>query len=257
MIPTTKQRSHHSKKLENNGFIMYQQQSNANHDMNSLPNISRVINNNDKSNLIQHHALASKQQLYHPPNNGTTQRNYMYENKSIVDNKVNGMYGIISEETQQPNYTQQATVKDNLHSITTPTPTPIHTNNDMSYYQRNDIYHSTPSSNTYHSTSLPPPPASHTSSTAFCNHLNDQRHKAKGEEEESQKVYSFMPLETVFQQKRPRRKFHEIERLYQCNYHNCSKAYGTLNHLNAHISMQEHVSHYHYPPYNRLKYLLY
>ncbi|KAI8085680.1 hypothetical protein BDF21DRAFT_327432, partial [Thamnidium elegans] len=54
------------------------------------------------------------------------------------------------------------------------------------------------------------------------------------------RIYSFMPLESVFQQKRPRRKFNEIERLYQCNYYNCTKAYGTLNHLNAHISMQEH-----------------
>lgn len=61
------------------------------------------------------------------------------------------------------------------------------------------------------------------------------------EEQEPNRVYSFMPLESVFQQKRPRRKFNEIERLYQCNFYNCTKSYGTLNHLNAHISMQEHV----------------
>lgn len=60
-------------------------------------------------------------------------------------------------------------------------------------------------------------------------------------EQDEHRIYSFMPLESVFQQKRPRRKFNEIERLYQCNYYNCTKAYGTLNHLNAHISMQEHV----------------
>ncbi|GAA5817657.1 hypothetical protein MFLAVUS_011208 [Mucor flavus] len=59
-------------------------------------------------------------------------------------------------------------------------------------------------------------------------------------EQDEHRIYSFMPLESVFQQKRPRRKFNEIERLYQCNYYNCTKAYGTLNHLNAHISMQEH-----------------
>jgi hypothetical protein len=40
--------------------------------------------------------------------------------------------------------------------------------------------------------------------------------------------------------KRPRRRFEEIERLYDCNYPGCNKAYGTLNHLNAHVSMQKH-----------------
>ncbi|PLW30708.1 hypothetical protein PCANC_24682 [Puccinia coronata f. sp. avenae] len=40
--------------------------------------------------------------------------------------------------------------------------------------------------------------------------------------------------------KRARRRFDEVERLYDCNYPGCTKAYGTLNHLNAHISMQKH-----------------
>ncbi|KAH9818884.1 hypothetical protein DFH28DRAFT_1123239 [Melampsora americana] len=31
-----------------------------------------------------------------------------------------------------------------------------------------------------------------------------------------------------------------IERLYSCSYPGCTKAYGTLNHLNAHITMQKH-----------------
>ncbi|ODV94156.1 hypothetical protein PACTADRAFT_45215, partial [Pachysolen tannophilus NRRL Y-2460] len=38
--------------------------------------------------------------------------------------------------------------------------------------------------------------------------------------------------------KRPRRKYNEIERLYACK--DCKKAYGTLNHLNAHILTQNH-----------------
>ncbi|KAG5362745.1 C2H2 finger domain transcription factor CON7 [Yarrowia sp. B02] len=42
--------------------------------------------------------------------------------------------------------------------------------------------------------------------------------------------------------KRPRRKYNEIERLYVCNWHGCSKAYGTLNHLNAHVAAQGHGS---------------
>ncbi|GBE86657.1 hypothetical protein SCP_0905370 [Sparassis crispa] len=40
--------------------------------------------------------------------------------------------------------------------------------------------------------------------------------------------------------KRPRRRYDEIERLYQCSWPNCTKAYGTLNHLNAHVTMQKH-----------------
>ncbi len=40
--------------------------------------------------------------------------------------------------------------------------------------------------------------------------------------------------------KRPRRKFDQIERLYLCGFEGCEKSYGTLNHLNAHVSMQKH-----------------
>ncbi|KAF1798736.1 C2H2-type zinc finger transcription factor, partial [Mucor lusitanicus] len=58
--------------------------------------------------------------------------------------------------------------------------------------------------------------------------------------EEQQKIYSFVPLDVIFQQKRPRKKFNEVERLYACTYMDCTKAYGTLNHLNAHVTMQGH-----------------
>ncbi|KAG0205436.1 hypothetical protein BGX28_002966, partial [Mortierella sp. GBA30] len=54
------------------------------------------------------------------------------------------------------------------------------------------------------------------------------------------KVYSFVPLSGVNSKKRPRRRFDEIERLYVCNWNDCEKAYGTLNHLNAHVNMQKH-----------------
>ncbi|GAA5906191.1 hypothetical protein JCM6882_006072 [Rhodosporidiobolus microsporus] len=40
--------------------------------------------------------------------------------------------------------------------------------------------------------------------------------------------------------KRPRRRYDEIERLYGCDYPGCTKAYGTLNHLNSHKTMQKH-----------------
>ncbi|KAI8148425.1 hypothetical protein BJV82DRAFT_474218, partial [Fennellomyces sp. T-0311] len=56
----------------------------------------------------------------------------------------------------------------------------------------------------------------------------------------SDKVYSFVAIPGNNQKKRPRRRYDEIERLYHCNWPNCTKAYGTLNHLNAHVSMQKH-----------------
>ena len=40
--------------------------------------------------------------------------------------------------------------------------------------------------------------------------------------------------------KRPRRRYDEIERIYTCDYPGCEKAYGTLNHLNSHKTMQKH-----------------
>ncbi|KAI8329279.1 hypothetical protein EDC96DRAFT_529509 [Choanephora cucurbitarum] len=56
----------------------------------------------------------------------------------------------------------------------------------------------------------------------------------------SDKAYSFVAIPGTNQRKRPRRRYDEIERLYHCNWPGCTKAYGTLNHLNAHVSMQQH-----------------
>lgn len=53
-------------------------------------------------------------------------------------------------------------------------------------------------------------------------------------------VYSFVPIPGSQQHKRPRRRFEEIERMYKCGWNGCEKAYGTLNHLNAHVTMQSH-----------------
>ncbi|KAI5304738.1 hypothetical protein KEM56_006015 [Ascosphaera pollenicola] len=53
-------------------------------------------------------------------------------------------------------------------------------------------------------------------------------------------VYSFVPIPGTQQHKRPRRRYEEIERMYKCGWNGCEKAYGTLNHLNAHVTMQSH-----------------
>lgn len=37
-----------------------------------------------------------------------------------------------------------------------------------------------------------------------------------------------------------RRRYCEIERIYQCEWNGCDKAYGTLSHLNAHVTARKH-----------------
>lgn len=89
---------------------------------------------------------------------------------------------------------------------------------------------------------LPSPPTSVIDGVLIADPNNHQHVMNGGITNNSQKVFSFVPLPGLNQKKRPRRKFHEVERLYQCNFQDCTKSYGTLNHLNAHVSMQRHVS---------------
>ncbi|KZW01262.1 hypothetical protein EXIGLDRAFT_603291 [Exidia glandulosa HHB12029] len=57
---------------------------------------------------------------------------------------------------------------------------------------------------------------------------------------QQQKTFAFIALPGNQVRKRPRRRYDEIERLYPCSWPNCNKSYGTLNHLNAHVTMQRH-----------------
>jgi transcription factor CON7 len=61
-----------------------------------------------------------------------------------------------------------------------------------------------------------------------------------GGESSSDTRYSCIALPGNAVKKRPRRRYNELERIYQCSWPDCSKAYGTLNHLNAHVTMQKH-----------------
>jgi hypothetical protein len=109
-------------------------------------------------------------------------------------------------------------------------------NNSLTFYQRSPVVDIPSSSNVeafFHPSMQPI-----ASSTQPFNEFNQQKL------EDPHKIYSFVPLDVVSQQKRPRKKFNEVERLYQCTYLNCTKAYGTLNHLNAHVTMQGHVSQF-------------
>ncbi|KAJ4854273.1 uncharacterized protein T069G_11252 [Trichoderma breve] len=63
---------------------------------------------------------------------------------------------------------------------------------------------------------------------------------ASAPQQRPSQVYSFVPIPGAQQHKRPRRRYEEIERMYKCGWNGCEKAYGTLNHLNAHVTMQSH-----------------
>ncbi|KAM6497083.1 Zn finger family DNA binding protein [Amanita muscaria] len=76
------------------------------------------------------------------------------------------------------------------------------------------------------------------------NPSSSQSHMADIEQgpDSANRTYSFVALPGNAVKKRPRRRYDEIERLYHCSWPNCAKAYGTLNHLNAHVTMQKHGS---------------
>lgn len=53
-------------------------------------------------------------------------------------------------------------------------------------------------------------------------------------------VRSLVPADSMGQQKRLRQRCEETEKMYKCGWHGCEKAYGTLSHLNGHVTMQSH-----------------
>src|SRR6266850_817740 len=69
---------------------------------------------------------------------------------------------------------------------------------------------------------------------------SDEEHDIVTADPAVSKTYSFVSLPGNAVKKRPRRRYDEIERLYHCSWLGCTKSYGTLNHLNAHIVMQRH-----------------
>ena len=69
---------------------------------------------------------------------------------------------------------------------------------------------------------------------------SEEEHETIHPDPSVSKTYSFVSLPGNAVRKRPRRRYDEIERLYHCSWTGCTKSYGTLNHLNAHIVMQRH-----------------
>lgn len=81
-----------------------------------------------------------------------------------------------------------------------------------------------------------PSPAYHTREQRNGEQSQSQQESGSGGES---KQYNFVAT-AGSAHKRPRRRYDEIERLYNCDYPGCTKSYGTLNHLNSHKTMQKH-----------------
>ena len=64
-------------------------------------------------------------------------------------------------------------------------------------------------------------------------------HRVQGEHPMST-IFTFVTVPEKEWPKRRRRPPNEIERIYECNWKGCKKAYGTLNHLNEHVTKQSH-----------------
>ncbi|KAJ7115961.1 hypothetical protein C8R44DRAFT_675490 [Mycena epipterygia] len=85
------------------------------------------------------------------------------------------------------------------------------------------------------------PPGTGTSSSSTApTTLPPRQGSQESPDPSNKKTYSFVALPGNAVRKRPRRRYDEIERLYHCSWPDCNKAYGTLNHLNAHVQMQKH-----------------
>jgi hypothetical protein len=180
------------------------------------------------------------------------QRASMYPPSAATSDMPRRSYSSASshqqQQQQQNGYYMMPTHNINSHYGHHPTASSaIVPSTDLSVYpssshNHHGMYHSTSGRNHGQLYHLPSPPTSVIDGVLIADPNNHQHVINGGITNNSQKVFSFVPLPGLNQKKRPRRKFHEVERLYQCNFQDCTKSYGTLNHLNAHVSMQRHVS---------------
>ncbi|KAG8894275.1 hypothetical protein FRB99_001369, partial [Tulasnella sp. 403] len=87
-----------------------------------------------------------------------------------------------------------------------------------------------------------PPDASADNPIRVDGRLSDQDYRmfSHGLGQHSSRVFMGLCLPGLAIRKRPRRRYGELERIYQCNWDGCTKSYPTSNHLNAHVPMQRH-----------------
>jgi len=70
---------------------------------------------------------------------------------------------------------------------------------------------------------------------------SEDEHDTVPPDQSVNRAYSFVSLpENVVRRGLRCRRYDEIEKLYQCSWTGCTKSYGSLNHINAHIVSQRH-----------------
>lgn len=149
------------------------------------------------------------------------------QDSDFYDNRADGLDGSLSP--MQPNFSGGL-----LNSPTSLLP--------YSSVNTDPYGPSPPGTGTSTSSSIAPPSLGpHSPSRSFASSLQRSLSSSQiASEVVDRKTYSFVALPGNTVKKRPRRRYDEIERLYQCSWPDCNKSYGTLNHLNAHVTMQKH-----------------
>lgn len=197
--------------------------------------------------LVQRSYTSTASVPSHPNNASSYRKSIDYQRSMFPPTSDISRRGYVS--SQQNGYYMLPPQQQHLPHYGPPAPSTIVPSSDLSVFPQPSHHHHHHPSNIYHTSRahghlyhLPSPPTSVIDGVLVADPNNHQHVVNGGITNNSQKVFSFVPLPGLNQKKRPRRKFHEVERLYQCNFQDCTKSYGTLNHLNAHVSMQRHVS---------------
>ncbi|GAN08943.1 conserved hypothetical protein [Mucor ambiguus] len=201
------------------------------------------------ANFVQPHHYSTSAPVLSHPHHVSYRKSIDYQRASMYPSSATSSADMSRRSFNQPpnGYYMMPTHNINSHYGHHPTaPNTIVPSTDLSVYPPHpsaSLHHGMyPSAGRHHGQlyHLPSPPTSVIDGVLIADPNNHQHVINGGITNNSQKVFSFVPLPGLNQKKRPRRKFHEVERLYQCNFQDCTKSYGTLNHLNAHVSMQRH-----------------
>ncbi|PVG04709.1 hypothetical protein CPB86DRAFT_11793 [Serendipita vermifera] len=138
-----------------------------------------------------------------------------------------------SSVTDSPDYTNQYRFRIASSASTSPS---LDRPASRSFSQQQQQYPYSRSSHSRHMSSSRPS----TSATSTSYPMSTPQHTPA--------VFPFIPAQpprstpetSEGEPRRKRRKYEEIERRYVCGWNGCLKAYGTLNHLNDHVSLQGH-----------------
>ena len=208
----------------------------------------RYLRGSDKYSHSSHHSLLDQRRMSepamygsttgtyptHPPSDLATNRYHLFHNTSCSYTSPRSYPSSLHRTSSSSDHLPLASYDHHLDIDQ-----PLSPLNPSFSGGASSPHMGLPGISTLHEDYGPSPPGTGTSSSS--NPMSTRQHPLHdGGSPPSSKQYSFVSLPGNAVKKRPRRRYDEIERLYQCNWPNCTKSYGTLNHLNAHVTMQKH-----------------